>query len=115
MKRLFLTGIAALLLATGTAHADPNDIPLHGSHEYEEWSNTDKICFKEEGCKPGEEIKIRRAAHAADYNSCANRYFGRCHDENDKTCHKSSNCCKNAHDWATQIRDKSVCKRKPRK
>jgi len=50
-------------------------------------------------------------AHAIDM--CRER-DSRCSDENGKTCYKLSNCCKIAHDWATQIRDETVCKRKPK-
>jgi hypothetical protein len=47
-------------------------------------------------------------AHAKDF--CQDPNNGRCLDVNGKTCHKLSNCCKNSHDWATEIRDKTVCK-----
>jgi hypothetical protein len=39
----------------------------------------------------------------------------RCYDINGKRCYKLNNCCKISHDWATEIRDKTVCKQKPRK
>ena len=52
------------------------------------------------------------AVHAKD--SCQNPDYGRCRDINGKTCYKTSNCCKNAHDWATEVRDKNVCKQKRR-
>jgi len=72
MKKTLLTGIAALFLATGAAHANTKD-------------------------------------------SCQDPDYGRCRDIKGDTCYKQSNCCKNTHDWATQIRDGTVCKQKPRK
>ena len=64
MKKTLLTGIAVLLLATGTA-------------------NTKDFCQD-----------------------------NRCFDINGKICYKESNCCKNSHDWATEIRDKTICRQK---
>ena len=34
----------------------------------------------------------------------------RCTDAKGKICYKLSNCCKNSHDWATEVRDGTVCK-----
>jgi hypothetical protein len=33
-----------------------------------------------------------------------------CHDFFGKACFATTNCCKNSHDWATEIRDGTVCK-----
>jgi hypothetical protein len=46
-------------------------------------------------------------AHAKDF--CREN---KCSDYNGKICYKMSNCCKNPHDWATEIRDKTICKQK---
>ena len=72
LMRILLTGIAALLLATGTAHAKEKDF-------------------------------------------CRDPDYGGCLDVNGKTCYKLSNCCKNPHDWATEIRDKTICRQKSAK
>jgi len=110
MKKALLTGIAALFLATGTAHAEdifsckcPDEqarCKMRDNPEF--YKNEDPEIY----------AQIVKCGWVAPNDFCQDN---RCFNENGETCYKLSNCCKNRHDWATQLRDETVCKRKPTK
>jgi hypothetical protein len=53
------------------------------------------------------------AAHATDL--CKGPDYGTCRSSKGKVCYKFGRCCKNSHDWATEIRDETICKREKTK
>src|SRR5215467_13948795 len=53
-----------------------------------------------------------RSPKDQDEDFCAD---GGCYTHKGETCFKLSHCCKNAHDWATQERDHTLCNRAARK
>jgi hypothetical protein len=98
--------IAALLLVTGAAHAYPRT----AQEKLERYAH--EVCRDLQLTSGNDAYERCYKEHMGYKDFCRDPDYGGCHDINGKTCYKLSNCCKNPHDWATEIRDKTICRQK---